>query len=271
MDWNPYSEQDWPRDTKEFVFLARAFHRVGTKIFAGGWSGAEPYTEYAIRLPKDQAAANAAEMEEAREILFWHLEHEQYEPPYSTELWEKACAFNEKDNQERHAAIKRMRRARTTMATAFADGELSCHLRPILGGKISAQLDPDLWNTEEIDARFETCQMSDQPFDFYASYDRQWIFVGRESLDRYCGGLGTTPVQPEISQHLSPYLKLMITVSGALQVSPENQPKLEEVLAKLRELWPDNLTMSDRMLNAMATAIREPEMQLGRARKTPAK
>jgi hypothetical protein len=36
---------DWPRDAKEFIFLARAVDAIGKAIFPDDWTGTEPYID----------------------------------------------------------------------------------------------------------------------------------------------------------------------------------------------------------------------------------
>jgi hypothetical protein len=50
-----------------------------------------------------------------------------------------------------------------------------------------------------------------------------------------------------------------------MQITPQNQPKKELVVDEIKKTWSGPL--SDKLVKAMATLIREPESQLGRAKK----
>ena len=84
-----------------------------------------------------------------------------------------------------HASIAR------TIAEQSELGNLATALRHTAGGKMKA-LKPYVWNTENVGTRFFRCQMSrSQPFQDPARVRFEplhWIYVTRESLDRYIGG-----------------------------------------------------------------------------------
>jgi hypothetical protein len=98
-----------------------------------------------------------------------------------------------------------------------------------------------------------------------------YIFVERASLDRLL-----TPTLIEQASvipsgledlHLSPYLKLMISVARKLNITPENQPNKLHLAAVLREEWKGEPRLGERFSESLAQAMREPESQLGRAAK----
>jgi hypothetical protein len=57
----------------------------------------------------------------------------------------------------------------------------------------------------------------------------------------------------------------MLAVTKSMQITPQNQPKKELVVDEIKKTWSGPL--SDKLVKAMATLIREPESQLGRAKK----
>jgi hypothetical protein len=90
-----------------------------------------------------------------------------------------------------HASIAR------TIAEQSELGSLGTALRHEAGGQMNA-LEPYVWNTENVGTRFFRCQMSlSQPFQDPARVHFEtlyWIYVTRESLDRYIGG--GSPAEP---------------------------------------------------------------------------
>jgi len=84
-----------------------------------------------------------------------------------------------------HASIVR------TIAEQSELGNLATALRHTAGGQMNA-LEPYVWNTENVGTRFFRCQMSlSHPFQDPARVrfgPLYWIYVTRESLDRYIGG-----------------------------------------------------------------------------------
>jgi hypothetical protein len=139
------------------VFLARAFREIGRARYGDQWT--DRYIE-----PK--------------------------EPPddcveATDEQYERDCEEAEAKFENMHASIAR------TIAEQSELGNLATALRRTAGGKMNS-LAPYVWNTENVGTRFFRCQMSlDQPFQDSARVRFEplyWIYVTRESLDRYVGG-----------------------------------------------------------------------------------
>ena len=147
----------WPHDPPNYVFLARAFREIGRARYGDQWT--DSYIE-PEEPPED--CDDAAD--------------EQYDRDYE----EAELKF-----ENMHASIAR------TIAEQSELGNLGIALRHEAGGPMNA-LEPYVWNTENVGTRFFRCQMSlSQPFQdpirvrFEPLY---WIYVTRESLDRYIGG-----------------------------------------------------------------------------------
>lgn len=148
-----------------------------------------------------------------------------------------------------------------------ASGTLIWVWRPVDGGKMSPPLAADLWNTEKIEARFMMCQMNpDEPFSSgFAGDGFGWIYLTRESLEAFLLSQPFALLPPQFDLPLSPYMRLMIALILRLKISPENQPKIAELEAHLRSSWTGSIRLSDNLVHAMATLMREPESQLGKA------
>ena len=147
----------WPHDPPNYVFLARAFQEMGRTRYGEQWTDSciEPEEP-----PED--CDDAAE--------------EQYELD---------CEKARVKFEEMRASIAH------TIAGQSELGNLATALRHTAGGQMHA-LEPYFWNAENVGTRFFRCQMSpDQPFQgprrvrFEPLY---WIYVTRESLDRYISG-----------------------------------------------------------------------------------
>jgi hypothetical protein len=206
--------QQWPRDSKDYVFLARAIHEIGRAMHGSAWTGNE-FTDEA-----DPAIARLA-------LVF-------------------------KD-----------------FLLRCESSELKSGYRGISGGDIRP-IPSSWWNTEKIGARFEMCQLNPKsPFSSEVSGDgHAWIFISRSSLDQYIRNQPFAAQPADLKIYLSPYMRVMVTVARKLEISPQHQPKKEEVIAALRKEWTGKGAISTHLVETMATLLREPESQLGRARKS---
>jgi hypothetical protein len=147
----------WPHDPPNYVFLARAFREIGRARYGDQWT--DSYIE-PEEPPED--CDDAAD--------------EQYD---------RDCEQAKVKFENMHASIAR------TIAEQSELGNLRTALRHKAGGQMNA-LEPCVWNTENVGTRFFRCQMSlSQPFQDAARVrfePHYWIYVTRESFDRYIGG-----------------------------------------------------------------------------------
>jgi hypothetical protein len=190
----------------------------------------------------------------------------------SEQEFEAARRVVERLNDEARPGIQRFTLVREAIATACEAGELVAALRPKDGGSMQ-ECPREWWNTDRIDQRFHRCLMSPHdPFgpgidgDGYCQ-----IFLTRDSLDRFLTAQPFAPVATAHDGHLSPYLKFMLAISKKLGISPEHQPKAEQLRAEIRSAWTGPKPLSERQVDMMATFLREPESQLGRALKKDGK
>jgi hypothetical protein len=231
--WSPLGSQfwsnpsAWPRDTSDWVFLARAFQKVGSAMFGQHWTG------------------------------------------------EETVAKSELDSDP--GPVARRSVVLMEMIQRLQTGDFESGIRALKGGEI-VSIDPTWWNTEPARARlrFIGCQLDqDAPFDGAVVGKRNsWIYVSKRTLTNFAD---KQPFRPRINQqfegHVSPYMNLMLAVAKEMSIKPDNQPKKEEVITKLNEVaardfgeeLPDKL--SNNLLKAMATLMRETESQKGRAKK----
>jgi hypothetical protein len=154
------------------------------------------------------------------------------------------------------------------------DGDLVAGTRPIEGGTIN-DAPRAWWNTEanRITMRFINCEINPKnPFSGpVLSARNSWIFIKRGSLDDLLQRQSFGPVQVPIADHyLSPYMKIMLFVANKMKITPENQMTKKAIQNEIIDaLLTKSLSkkLSDNLLGAMATLIRDPGSQAGKAKK----
>jgi hypothetical protein len=223
------SPSEWPVDTLEWIFLARAFHEIGSVMFGNHWVK---------------------------------------QPP---------IALSEADPDP--GLVGRQSAVIDEMISGFRIGNLISGLRPFEGGEIKP-LDLMYWNTEPGPARlrFEHCQLSTK--DPYKgpirSSENSWIYVSRASLVRFTNSQPFAPSSRSIDGiRLSVYVNLMVSVATNLGLDPDNPPKKLDLINEIKNTakrdfahaLPNGGDLSENLAKAMATLLRAPEIQLGRAKK----
>lgn len=192
----------WPRDTAEYMFLARALHVVGRHVFAEEWTGDEPTTPDPFGLPfvslKDGAKIfprsivtasthrqllellSDARPDFARKVM--RIPPHSYQ--FDEEEWDAAAALAHEADAERHPAKSRFARVIAEIRDRLADGRFVSALRDREGGQIGPPLPSHLWNTEGVSPRFFWCQMNPaDPFSSCVGGDQfDYIFLSRVSL-----------------------------------------------------------------------------------------
>jgi hypothetical protein len=112
------------------------------------------------------------------------------------------------------------------------------------------------WNIDDLQSRFFRCEIC-------LEGERCSLFVTRKSMDGFMATQPYAVSSPPNARHLSPYLKVMLSVSAAMEITSENQPIKKLVEHELEKKW-DSEKLSKKLLGAMATLIRQPESQRGR-------
>jgi hypothetical protein len=160
------------------------------------------------------------------------------------------------------------------IAKRLRDDDLVAGTRPIEGGMIT-DAPKAWWNTElnRITMRFINCEINPKnPFSGpVLSAKNSWIFINRGSLDDLLQRQPFGPVQVPIADHyLSPYMQIMLSVAKKMNITRENQMTKKAIQ---NEIIDAPLTkslskeLSGNLLGAMATLIRDPESQAGKAKK----
>jgi hypothetical protein len=268
----------WPNDPKGYVFLARALHEIGQARFGNDWAG----TEWAVNVPPVLTGDLPHQPDKrllARILLEAHRpdielgeiitgsKHTVSGAPLTAEQWAIARDLSNQQFQKVRPFLVRSAAVQAAFIKASEAQELITAYRPTAGGEMRPIPAP-WWNTETNHNRFVMCQLNPhKPFGLgFAGDNYAWIFVTRDSLDRF---ITSQPfAKPAgIEGHLSPYLRVMLAVSKELDINSGNQPKKEVVVAALKAAWTRPAPLSNKLIETMATLLREPESQLGRARR----
>jgi len=184
--------EKWPHDPPDFVFLARAFNGIGRSCYKGKWKDSDWNGPAAERRWEED----------------WDEEHE---PELTDEdrKWLDYQRFSARAKvafRGHRATVDEMRAVvAQSLARQCELGVLVTAIRPVEGGPIQ-RLEPHYWNTELIASRFFRCDMSlVRPFEpvrnavarSHQLRDRHWIYVTRESLDKYLA-TNSTMLGPEV-------------------------------------------------------------------------
>jgi len=155
----------WPDDSPGYVFLARAFHDIGSAIYHDKWVQPPRVSEpEEPEDPVDDAGEGA-----------WEMHDQEYE------RYENACEEARADCENMWANVAQK------IAEACKAGSLGSAIRAKEGGEF-IKLEDHHWNIENFATRFFRCDMSrSYPFTKGRLHRSHWIYVTHESLDRYLG------------------------------------------------------------------------------------
>lgn len=280
----------WPSDPADYVFLTRAVNRIGQAMFGSEWDGREPTAKPVHALP-ERGKAEARDELRAYEILkaispdFVARErdkHADWKPkhdprtgrllPASDKMtaddWLVAQKHVQGQNDAIAPALRRFIKVQQEIARACEAGELVSALRPSRGGTMQT-VPRQFWNTERWRDRFIWCQMNPKdPFSIgFAGENFCWIFITAESLEKFVSLRPFSKLASETLSHLSPYMRVLLAVAKELEITPENQPLKKIVSAAIESRWTGE-PLSEKLLDAMGTILREPNSRLGKAKKT---
>lgn len=288
----------WPLDTADYVFLGRAVDRIGAALFPGEWDGCEFAEGGEHFIPDDMADADASKRAYVSKRLAeafpdYSPQFRTVSPPSltrarpSVELeepspsdWQRGLALLETESLRVRNRLIRRNAAMGAVVENAANGLLHFGIRPVKGGTLEP-LATEAWHIENWEHRFQYCQIKpSDPFSRdpggegaqYVGY--AYIFVSKASLkvlenpERHNGEAAdqSRALSPHAYPDLSPYMKALLAVSVNLGISPTNQPKKESLKADITAAWNYPFPLSERILDAMATILREPESQAGKNR-----
>jgi hypothetical protein len=148
-------------------------------------------------------------------------------------------------------------------------GELRAAARSDTGNMVA--MPAKMWNTEMAAQFIAECKVTIHgPLSTIVKNGP--VYMKTQSLEQFLLRQPFAEVTQAALPHLSPYLKLMLSVARKLDVSRTNQPKKAAIVAELNAAC-EGGPLSERMVEMMATLLREPDSQRGRgaSRKPPPK
>jgi hypothetical protein len=192
------------------VFLARAFHDIGSATYHDKWVQPPHVSEpEEPEDPVDDAGEGA-----------WEIHDQEYEQ------YENACEEARADCENMWANVAQK------IAGACKAGTLGSAIRAKEGGEF-IKLEDHHWNTENFTPRFFRCDMSrSYPFAKGRFRRLHWIYVTHGSLDRY---LGKSPATDAVvtSDTRGPSSEPASELSSRRPSLPASKEQIREVAKKV--------------------------------------
>ncbi|MEP3277056.1 MAG: hypothetical protein ABJN26_06250 [Stappiaceae bacterium] len=261
--------------------MARAVLQLGETLFAEEWTGAEMYVSSPIRLFLDQSNSNVDDklkFSVHRAIRTIRAATPfRADKKFTEDEWSEGIAILADQEKQLSAERKRFSDVKETLIDWLVEGKLPWCLRPARGGEFSHSLPAHFWNSELLHPYFTKCGMQ-QPkgLGFKINMDPPYcyIFVDGQSLDQLHAEISDAAPGNNIlltTDNLiepSPYLRLLVDLHQRLKISNENQIKADSLNAEIKsEFEKRGLPFSKVLISKMATILRLPESQQGRAKK----
>lgn len=248
---------EWPSDRNSYVFLARAVDEVGKAIYGDNWRGFEVI-----------AGLNTASFPKSEGCFVGMLDDD------TTQRTLTLIGIRE-----------RFQHAKRVLADALADAKVFFALRHVDGGEFlpSKEVDPrsshfgsELWNVDNVESRFDYCQVD--LGERYSGSNRgdYFIFVDRVSLRNFNSILGSqtsTMNSAKTSEiYMSPYLRFMLDFVASTAATPTEQSsvlnsKKTAIEAALLTEWNKRFPtekLGQTALGNMVTFLREFESKRGK-------
>jgi hypothetical protein len=220
-----FDQDNWPKDTAQWTFLARAHNQIGKSLFGEAWTGKEILEEqpgYVMppgvwQLDNDRKDSKRAPLK-ARVAHYTRLPSSEFSQYISAEVARKL-------NKEGKPALERLHRVRSEIASQCATGKLRSGTRAINGGAIEPML-PELWNGERLTPRFEWCQIDlKEPFGLGTTGKRfRWIFIATDSLESFLKALSKQKPDEAVKQTVEQETNCRMWLIEEMQAH-ENKPK----------------------------------------------
>jgi len=272
------TDRDWPANPPGCVFLAQAFEDYGRQRFGAAWTGFEARTSRLQPLPSRMDAANWADWANAQSMLQFAQPARAIElcqmpslrqrwtkttPEWTDADWSTACAGMDRIIEERHPAVERGETVQRELTELFLTGRRKTVCRPVGGGPVRA-LSAEEWGVDDVRGRFLFCKTG-WP-DVYrppSVADAAWIFVEHDVTERTTKGAH----EPPEAERYSPYIKAALAAIRELDIREDNQPKLAAVQETIGDAFRSitGMELTGRLKKALATVVRWPDAQRGRA------
>jgi len=285
-------ESLWPRNPTGWMFMGRAVHSVGAKLFPS-WKKYTPYgllPDVCIGTALDNVLVCEDEQERYANWLinrrgddptyifrtnspFDYLDHGLELETVNAQEWELACDLSQEEWSIGLGNQRMFREVQLRIVQEAEAGNLIIGSRPIVGGEPKPH-SRDWWFTDHYENRFRSLTIDpNNPFS-HDTPDRSvahHLFIDAEGLAALVGQLERADDRAPAVDGFgdpSPYLRLMIDVQNQLGIGSGPEPKKASVLYEIQSRWAAyGLPASDKLMGAMATLLRSPESQAGRGRK----
>jgi hypothetical protein len=210
--WWAENNSTWPRDSRDWVFLARAVYEIGRARYPSEWTGDEPVTwrnpspATETPLPEDPSEADHRQVQYAHQVL--KEQHPEVAAKVLTfptlirpDDWKLARIETERLRLVSLRIIWRFEAITRMIATEAEAGRLVTGLRPTDGGVVRV-MPVEWWNTENLCPRFTMCQMHPaEPFSrAFTGEDFEWIFVRAKSLKQFVNNLKSKPASSTLAR-----------------------------------------------------------------------
>lgn len=265
-----HSEQDWPQDFGNFVFLARAVRVVGQALFPNEWTNLDPIKEF-VEIPEPQQNSVKPKTR--------HLTDPSRlspPPPGMAETLRRSrevAKATARRARASNAAYARASEVKAVLTRWFSQNSVRTYTRNHSGGNFSP-MDGYSWNAENIDYRFSYCKIRDSDVysEIFSYKDKStsWIFVDSDNLIRELHK--TYSMTEEINSesklsYVSDLLQFAIEMAGKHHLHLKNQLKINS-LKDLIE--PDIVGRFGKealpgTLHSVATVLRDFEARKGTA------
>jgi hypothetical protein len=267
--FNWADESTWPFSGPYYVFVAAALNVVGKELFPD-WTGDELSSRYNIGQQLQSLSENLPEQVNRRYDAVWLLKKFRSREVKADELaeqdWQEAreaYADYEQAGRVARSRIGEVARAiRTRAATGVIVGAIKYE-----DGDFS-EFAKERWQRDEALSWIvsgEVVRGDVFPSPLGSSRTTSYLFFKRDSLDP----LRAKANDVKVLGYLSPYMQLMLDVVRECKIDAEHQSKIDDAIQPFidSEWKKRGLPESDKLRTAMATMVREPAAQAGRAKK----
>lgn len=198
FDWSAPAK--WPKNTPEYVFLARAIHQIGEAVHGGNWS--EEINPKNIFVSskgtplRTQSEASLMDRRNAALLMGKNVGSNNREPDELTpDEWKQAQELgrisNIKAAETRKAAIKRRDMwlsIAEQVADALRNGRLESGMREPNSTQILGPQNRDSWNIDDVSECFARCARN-----ISLGYDsggkNRFVFISSQSLAYFLEGV----------------------------------------------------------------------------------
>ncbi|MEM6461659.1 MAG: hypothetical protein AAF724_07075 [Pseudomonadota bacterium] len=264
-----WQNKDWPEDFGNKLFLGRAINQLGSEIYGSDWNSDEPNPPPTLLTGDEETLRNHIRWLLVKdEPTIWKVDqsallsggeesHRQFDtpaqkilqpdddipkadsevsPPFSKTEWQRGLQMARDLEEQRAKQRPLFNDVISRLIDRLRDGSLEAYLRDKTGGGF-VKLTAEAWNGEDLDARFDQCQLDPaQPFSRRSiGLNHRYIFVdagGLSSLiENDCCKESNTDMknnEPK-NEYFPPHVILAMEAVRHFQISEDNCPAVNVV------------------------------------------